>query len=318
MDAKNRWFLIFGETKESHRGWAKIEKNYSKGYRKYHNLGHLESIFKKLDAVFPEHANDKCLNAAIFLHDFFYFRLSSHSEERSAKFSGPFLSALGLDENETRLVSNLILSTKNHLPLSDQQIFKVFLDLDLSILAGPASDYLDYAKNIRDEFWFIPRAYYQRKRSRILKSLLERGEIFLTKKMKEFEAIAINNLKAELALGSLLWSLPPYHSTPLRVEDREIIREIIVAGVPYFQTRHSLEHVERVFAFKADQLSHDEIFVQVEFTQSPSMLVSEAMEGFQEFCEALEKSLEGCTPFTDWYFKVMLPPFERSITPIFK
>ena len=62
------------------------------------------------------------------------------------------------------------------------------------------SKYLNYAKNIRKEYAFVPDYVYKKERTKILKMYLNSQYIYKTKKFRDsFEKKARDNIKFEIS-----------------------------------------------------------------------------------------------------------------------
>jgi predicted metal-dependent HD superfamily phosphohydrolase len=75
----------------------------------------------------------------------------------------------------------------------------LLIDLDLAVLARPATDYDRYTAAIRKEYWMVPGFVYRKERTRVLAHLLDRPTIYQTPYgRKHYEAPARENLWREL------------------------------------------------------------------------------------------------------------------------
>lgn len=172
--------------------------HYKEETRHYHNWTHIKAMIQGL-YDYPEEINDRLsIELAIWFHDAIYVPLRKDNESRSAKFFQEQLS-LHLPIERTRKVMNYIEATKNHQKTTDGDL-QILLDLDLAILGQPTTIYQNYAKQIREEFGYVPNFLYKRGRKLVLKTFLEKPVIYQTLFFKEkFEEQARENIKEELS-----------------------------------------------------------------------------------------------------------------------
>jgi predicted metal-dependent HD superfamily phosphohydrolase len=180
--------------------WKEIETKYSEKGRHYHNLLHLENMFRELDAVKMNISDFTALSFSIFYHDVIYDATSKANEEKSAAKAEKRLAELHINQDKISLISEQILDTKSH-QRSDQEDTNYLLDADLSVLGKDFKTYLEYTQNIRKEYSIYPDFLYKPGRKKVLKHFLELESIFKTEYFKEkYEAQAKENIAKELQL----------------------------------------------------------------------------------------------------------------------
>lgn len=180
--------------------WKEIETRYSEKGRHYHNLLHLENMFRELDAVKMNISDFTNLSFSVFYHDVIYDATSKANEEKSAAKAEKRLAELHINQDKISLVSEQILDTKSH-QRSDQEDTNYLLDADLSVLGKDFKTYLEYTQNIRKEYSIYPDFLYKPGRKKVLKHFLELESIFKTEYFKEkYEAQAKENIAKELQL----------------------------------------------------------------------------------------------------------------------
>lgn len=174
-----------------------LGNQYKENTRHYHNWEHIKAMIKGLDN-YPEEINDRLsIELAIWFHDAIYVPLRKDNESRSAKFFYEQLSSY-LPIERTRKVITYIEATKSHTKTTDNDL-QVLLDLDLAILGQTKTLYQNYAKQVREEFGYVPNFLYKRGRKLVLKNFLERPSIYQTSFFKEqLEEQARQNMKEEL------------------------------------------------------------------------------------------------------------------------
>ena len=195
---------------------------YKEIKRKYHTLMHLMEMFCYLDLVFQSKSLVKesrpgcyeVLIMATFFHDVIYDPKSSVNEDDSAKLYLDFVSDIqmaGIPEQNYSLQSiksfhesvfQYIIATKHHLLPKDfvnDYYLKLFLDIDMSVLAKNYNAYLSYACCIREEYIHVDHDTYCSKRSEILTAFLSAGDIFHTDEIKQWlESRARSNIQLEI------------------------------------------------------------------------------------------------------------------------
>ncbi|WP_431608678.1 HD domain-containing protein [Chryseobacterium sp. 'Rf worker isolate 10'] len=180
--------------------WKEIETKYSEKGRHYHNLLHLENMFREFEAVKMNISDFSALSFSVFYHDVIYDATSKANEEKSAAKAEKRLTKLHLHQNKISIISEQILATKYH-QRSDQKDTNYLLDADLSVLGKDFETYLEYTQNIRKEYSIYPDFLYKPGRKKVLKHFLELESIFKTEHFKEkYEVQAKENIAAELQL----------------------------------------------------------------------------------------------------------------------
>lgn len=83
----------------------------------------------------------------------------------------------------------------------DQELTKLFLDLDLSILGSSSDQYDAYSRKIRQEYIQYPWDTYRSRRIEIMQRFLARPQLFFTDTFyAKYEATARQNIKREITL----------------------------------------------------------------------------------------------------------------------
>ena len=178
--------------------WNKIEKNYTGSDRHYHNLTHLESLYRELEPLKNDIRDWDVVVFALFYHDVIYQPLRSDNEEKSASLAASRLAEISFPEERIAHCSRIILATKGH-QLSGDNDTNIFTDADLAILGSPYTDYQQYARNIRKEYRWVPDFMYNPGRKKILNHFLRMDDIYKTEYFsKKYEAQARLNLEWEL------------------------------------------------------------------------------------------------------------------------
>jgi predicted metal-dependent HD superfamily phosphohydrolase len=182
----------------SDRLWKEIEKAYSGKKRHYHNLIHLEHLYRQLEPVQSEIQDWDMLLFVLFYHDIVY-KVSQHdNEEKSAELARERLAELNIPEERMECCVAHILATKGHTIASDPDT-NVFTDADLSILGQPQHVYAEYCRQVRQEYAMYPDFLYKPGRKKVLRHFLEMERIFKTAHFYEaLEMQARANLRWEI------------------------------------------------------------------------------------------------------------------------
>lgn len=175
-------------------GWhQRLLTAYFEPQRAYHTLQHLEECLRCFDEAKATGliAQPDLIEMALWFHDAVYDPKGSENEEMSAQMA---LEALG-ESDLSREVARLILLTKSHQP-GDGPDDAWIIDIDLAIFAQPLERVLEYERQIRAEYAWVPEEVYVEKRAEILRSFPNRAQIYLTTWAQErFEAKAQENLR---------------------------------------------------------------------------------------------------------------------------
>lgn len=170
---------------------------YSEPQRAYHTLQHLEECLRCFDEVKKAGliAKPDLLEMALWFHDAVYDPKGGENEELSAQMA---VEAMG-ESDLSREVVRLILLTKSHRPGEGADDAWI-IDIDLGIFAQPMKRVLEYERQIRAEYAWVPQDVYAEKRAEILRGFLGRQKIYLTAWFQEqHEAQARENLRKLIA-----------------------------------------------------------------------------------------------------------------------
>lgn len=166
---------------------------YAEPQRAYHTLQHLEECLLVLDDAKATGliAKPDLIEMALWFHDAVYDPQGSENEALSAQMAEE---ALG-DHPAAQEVARLILLTKSH-QTGEGADDAWIIDIDLAIFAQPMERVLEYERQIRQEYGWVPEEVYVEKRAEILTAFLNREKIYLTAWARNrFEARAKENLR---------------------------------------------------------------------------------------------------------------------------
>ncbi len=177
--------------------WSDVVEAYNSPNRFYHNLVHIHTMITLAGKHKGSIDNIQAFYLAIFYHDIVYDASRSDNELQSWIYAENHLKNIPIPPNEMALIKIYILATKSH-ELHDNKEINLLLDLDLYTLGKPWNDYLNYTKEIRQEYSIYPDNLYFNGRFNVLTHFLNSGNIFKTKIFYDaFETQARLNLTTE-------------------------------------------------------------------------------------------------------------------------
>ncbi|WP_062053811.1 hypothetical protein [Aquimarina longa] len=178
--------------------WNAIENAHNTKARYYHNLAHLEHLYRCLLNVKNNIKDWDMILFALFYHDYVYNVLQQNNEEQSAKKAIEVLSSLSIDKNRITSCSDMILATKGH-HISKNNDVNYFTDADLSILGSDWGQYTIYFANVRKEYKYYPNFMYNKGRVKVLHHFIQMPTIFKTDYFyRRYEQQAKKNLQQEM------------------------------------------------------------------------------------------------------------------------
>lgn len=173
---------------------------WSQEHRYYHDRVHLLAVLEALDSLCGTQISGQdrlILELAAWFHDAVYEGQST-DEQDSAQLAGQCLQGL-LPEHTVASIQRLIMLTSTHQPQAEDRLGALLCDADLEVLARPAPAYQRYTQAVRAEYAQVPLADFARGRSKILRDLLDKDQLFGTAQARQrWESAARSNLAAEL------------------------------------------------------------------------------------------------------------------------
>lgn len=162
--------------------YAEIAERYSEPHRHYHTLAHISACVYELEQLALTGDLRARIALAIWFHDVIYNSLAQDNELRSAQLFQQKAIAAGMSPALIQEVSTMIEATKTHEAPSgpNARATRLFLDIDLAILGASPARFRTYDKAIRKEYAEIPAAIYGRERKNVLRSFLDRPNLFST------------------------------------------------------------------------------------------------------------------------------------------
>jgi predicted metal-dependent HD superfamily phosphohydrolase len=177
---RERWDRLmqqwgFSDTEETYQ---QLLFAYSEKHRYYHTLQHLNDCFEKWEEVSLLAQDPKSVELALWFHDAIYQPYRKENELRSAQWMAHFLQEHSVQASSIETVHRLILATA-HSTETRENDSTLLVDIDLSILGSAPEVYDDFEAAIRKEYQRVPSFLYRKKRGKLLRSFLEREQIFI-------------------------------------------------------------------------------------------------------------------------------------------
>ena len=181
------------------RDYGPVIRGWSSWGRHYHSLGHLEACLREFDQVRDLAVNAGEVELALWFHDVVYRTWAPNNETRSAVFAAEIMGRGGAESGAIERVIAAIMATR-HQGKEPNGDAALVVDVDLSILGQPEDVYQEFERNVRREYWWVPRRRYAAGRCAILESFLKRTSIYRYPEFqRRYEVAARVNLAAAIA-----------------------------------------------------------------------------------------------------------------------
>lgn len=173
---------------------------YTESHRYYHTVQHLRECFAFYDSLDVEEGKSAEVELAIWFHDVVYDTKANDNEAASARWARSALERAEVHEPSIARVEALILKTVHQpgpLEAPDEQLMA---DVDLAILGAPSERFVEYERQVRAEYAWVPEAQFRSARRTILEQFMVRPQIFSTEAVRSLrEAQARENLRRSIA-----------------------------------------------------------------------------------------------------------------------
>lgn len=185
--------------------WQDIAVRYNETQRAYHSLQHIQQLFSQFEKIKHQLHEPHIIALALYYHDVIYDPRRSDNELKSAEYAVEALKGY-LSAEQCQHIYALIMMTATHelhecLDTDTVSDAAYFLDMDLSILGTPWSEYQVYAQAVRQEYRHIANEDYRTGRIAVLQKLLAHPVLYLTAYYhNHFEVQARDNIKREISL----------------------------------------------------------------------------------------------------------------------
>lgn len=201
MDLEHRFNQLAKEYTQDSRQvkvlWDELYNAHHESHRTYHNMRHLQELFRYVDQYKHQLASVEAVSFAVFYHDSVYKLTSKKNEELSAKLAKKALTKINVPKHLISLVTEMILATKKH--EGSGHDIPYFIDFDLAILGQSEAIYDNYVEKLREEYEWVPQVLFNRNRKAVLQRFLDRSFLYQTAEFRnEFEVQARANIAHEL------------------------------------------------------------------------------------------------------------------------
>ena len=180
-----------------------LRGRHAEPQRAYHDWRHIEELLALFGEVSGALRDPAAVLFAILFHDSVYDPRRGDNEDRSADLLRD-LAGGALEPDSLATALQLVAATKSHrlpdgLTPAQSHDAGIFLDMDLSILAASRPRYDEYERQIRAEYAHVPDDAFRAGRSKILRSFLDRDDLYLSDWGRcRFAAPALRNLARAL------------------------------------------------------------------------------------------------------------------------
>jgi predicted metal-dependent HD superfamily phosphohydrolase len=176
-----------------------LQAVYAEKHRHYHTSEHINECLANLDGARHLAREPDEVELALWFHDAIYLTRSKNNEAKSADWATKFLAKNGVDSGRIQRLHDLIMATTHDASARDSDAM-LLVDIDLSILGADRETFDRFEKNVRKEYWWVPRALFRRTRATILQSFLDRSSVYATAHFRDqLENNARDNLTAAIA-----------------------------------------------------------------------------------------------------------------------
>jgi predicted metal-dependent HD superfamily phosphohydrolase len=218
------WHRSVGDGREQSRVLSSLVARHREPHRRYHGVRHVCWVLRHVDELAVDEPVDDlaAVVVAACFHDAVYDPRSSDNEASSARLARRELAACSWPSRRVDAVAAMIEATASHVrepgpaagaagaagagsagtsaALGDGTDVAVLLDADLAILGAPPNGYDAYVTGVRAEYGHVDEAAWRSGRAAIVRSLLERAELYRTPTGRaRWDSRARANLTAELA-----------------------------------------------------------------------------------------------------------------------
>jgi predicted metal-dependent HD superfamily phosphohydrolase len=181
--------------------FSEIETAYTASGRHYHNLNHIASLIQLSNQYQTYLKNKDIVEFSIFYHDIVYQPSRGDNESKSAQAAENAFLELQFPKQNIADVVKYIKATKSHkLDIADQESdLAWFLDFDMSILGMEWDIYVEYTRQVRQEYGIYPDFIYNPGRIKFLQETLRQPYMFNTNVFRTyFEHQARENMRKEI------------------------------------------------------------------------------------------------------------------------
>lgn len=206
--AWRRLWAALGAAGGGQSAFDDLVARYGEPHRRYHTLRHLREMLHEFAESAGDAQHPAEVAAAIWFHDAIYDPTRHDNEERSAQLAQSVLGEAGVRPDVCARIGALILAT-SHRASSCAGDAQLLVDIDLGVLAADRDRFIEYERQVREEYAFVPDSTFREKRRAILQGFLARPHIYGSARFRNrWEAAARANLAWSIA-ASLTSSAVP-------------------------------------------------------------------------------------------------------------
>jgi predicted metal-dependent HD superfamily phosphohydrolase len=201
LELRRAWVL---DLPDDRRSWATFDDvcgRHREPHRRYHGLAHVLNVLRTVgELLVTDPLDDPApVRLAAWFHDAVYDPRSVTNEQDSAALARRRLPPLGVGDAHRAEIERLILLTAHNSSTDPaDRAAAVLLDADLAVLAADPAVYDAYRNGVRTEYAHVSEDAWRDGRAAVLRSLLDRPNLFATEVMRLREPVARANLTAEL------------------------------------------------------------------------------------------------------------------------
>jgi predicted metal-dependent HD superfamily phosphohydrolase len=178
--------------------YERLAAAYVEPHRHYHNQRHIAECLAAFDSARHLARWPEAVEMAIWFHDAIYDPKAADNEKQSAQLAKRCLAEAGIATALSDTVNRLIMATQKH-EVGDDPDAALMVDIDLSIFGQPEERFLEYEKQIRREYAWVPKIIFAPKRAQILEGFLRRDSIYRTDSFRtKYESSARRNLERSI------------------------------------------------------------------------------------------------------------------------
>lgn len=202
QNIKQRWLALWQRLHahgDPNAVYDDLVARYSEPHRAYHTLTHIQHCLNEFWQIRNLVTRPVALELALWYHDAIYDTKTNDNEEKSATLARTMMRNAVLPDTLQQFVADCVIATKHTTIPTDPDIC-FLLDIDLSGLGKSEGVFNEHGRQIRKEYEWVPEHAFASGRAAILRSFLNRPNIYLTQFFREkYEAQARQNIIRALA-----------------------------------------------------------------------------------------------------------------------
>ena len=194
----SRCWQTLGATGDGAALMPQLLSAYQEPQRKYHSLQHLTECLAMLQEYLELAEEPGEVEIALWFHDAVYDVKAGDNEQKSADWAARSLADAGVAQARIERVVRLIMATR-HAVLAEGRDQQLLVDIDLAILGSPRARFVEYERQIAEEYSWVPEMLFRQKRRTVLEEFIARRPIYSTAALRQkLERQAHDNLAFSL------------------------------------------------------------------------------------------------------------------------